>query len=82
MLLNSLYPLIILTIYSVPILIQKIRSGTSSIYRDRFICLLIITLWYIYPDLIHVLFKAFTCVTLKDGSNLLFMDLDIQCWEG
>lgn len=42
---------------------------------------MIITLWHIYPDLIHVCFKIFTCVTLQDGSTRLLRDLEIVCYE-
>ena len=81
MLFNALYPFIILLIYSVPVMITKMRSGTTSLLRDRFISLLITTLWFIYPDLIQLLFNSFTCITLKDGSSRLFRDLEVVCWQ-
>lgn len=81
MLFNALYPFIILIIYSVPVLINKITSGSTSWFRDRFISLLITTMWVIYPDLIQLLFNAFTCITLDDGSTRLFRDLEVVCWQ-
>lgn len=43
---------------------------------------MIITMWYVYPDMVHEFFKLFACITLKDGSVRSFRDHEIQCWEG
>lgn len=71
----------ILTVYCIPVVLNKLIYGSAAQFRDRFINLLITTMWVIYPDLVKQLSNAMTCITLKDGSTRLFKDLDIVCWE-
>lgn len=78
---NMLYPIIVLIVYGILIVFQKVFSKSKSAIFDRYMSLVTITLWYIYPDLVHEFFKVFTCVELKDGSKRMFRDLEIMCWK-
>ena len=48
--------------------------------KEKAICMIIMILWLIYPDICHVMFSSISCIE-KEGVYRLYRDLEVICWE-
>jgi len=77
-----LSPILIITLFLGAVLYERIKSGSPQSAKNKLICIVNITFFLLYPDIVCTIFRTFSCVTLDDGSQRLFQDMDVQCWQG
>ncbi|CAG9309876.1 unnamed protein product [Blepharisma stoltei] len=81
LILMSLAPLVIaLVSLTVWILIYTKRKNLRH-FRNDYISTCVILLFLIHPNIVKMMFGAFSCKQINSGERWLTVDYDIRCWD-
>lgn len=75
------FPVLFTAWLTVIFLFVSAIKGSWTQVNEQYKCSILIMLWLVQPDICHIVFASFSCVSIE-GEQRLFRDPEIICWEG
>lgn len=76
-------PIYFIIWFSLLFILYTIFKGAPTNLREKWVCMVVVTLWCFHPDVCHMIFATFSCIDVdQTGVSRLFYDLEVACYQG